>query len=165
MKTPIIVIIVAILAIGGWYLYSQGKATPAIPSGQTQTNQNPQGPDYTPPADTGATGNSLFPMSATVMLTNAGFSPASITVAKGGTVTWVDQSGAPMWVASAVHPSHTSYDDSSRSEHCTPGYSGPVPFDQCKEETTHYSFTFNEAGTWNYHNHVSASETGTVIVQ
>ena len=32
-----------------------------------------------------------------------------------------------------------------------------------KEET--YTFTFNELGSWNYHDHRSASKKGTVIVQ
>ena len=99
-----------------------------------------------------------------VALSSSGFSPNSITIAKGDTVTWTNTGGSSMWVASAVHPSHTSYDGTSKSEHCAAGYSGVTPFDQCGSGTS-YSFTFNETGTWNYHNHLNPSETGIVVVK
>jgi len=68
-----------------------------------------------------------------------------------------------MWVASAVHPTHTLYAGTSLSEHCGNGAANDS-FDQC-DAGDDYSFTFKKTGEWKYHNHVNASQTGTVIVQ
>ncbi len=103
-------------------------------------------------------------MSATVTYTSAGFSPKSVTIAKGGTVTFVNQAGSAMWVASDPHPVHTSYDGTSRSQHCAAGYTGPKPFDQCSG-TGNFTFTFDKAGSFGYHNHSNDNDAGTIIVQ
>lgn len=69
-----------------------------------------------------------------------------------------------MWVASAMHPAHTGYDDTSKDQHCADGYAGAAPFDQCGSGAS-YSFTFAKSGTWGYHDHRNASAHGTIIVQ
>jgi len=106
----------------------------------------------------------LAPMSATVTYDGSSFSPASVTIAKGGTVNFVDSAGSSMWVASGQHPTHTTYDGTSESVHCAAGYSGAAPFDQCGTGAS-YSFTFTKVETWGYHDHRNASAHGTVIVQ
>lgn len=161
MKTSnIIWIIVIILVIaGGWYFYSvQTVSAPVAPSVETQTATGTNAGANVPTPTT-----SSASMSATVKLTSSGFSPATVTITKGGTVTWVSESGSPMWVAVAMHPSHELYDNTSKDEHCDGDYSGPAPFDQCSSGGN-YSFTFNQVGTWKYHNHVNKSQFGTVIV-
>ena len=99
----------------------------------------------------------------TVTHTSSGFEPKTITVTPGTKVTWVNQSGS-VWVGADAHPTHLEYDGSSKSEHCAAGYTGAVPFDQCGNSAT-YSFVFTKVGTWDYHNHLRASEVGTVIVR
>jgi len=98
----------------------------------------------------------------TVFYTSSGFQPSTITVKKGETVTWVDSSGAPMWVASNQHPIHSGYDGTSLAQHCSNGQSDT--FDSCKSRST-YSFTFDKKGSWSYHNHLSPGYTGTVTVR
>lgn len=98
----------------------------------------------------------------TVRYTAEGFVPAEITIEAGDTVTWVNETENDMWVASAMHPTHTVYDGSSLSEHC-PDPEGD-DFDQC-ENGDEYSFTFPEAGEWAYHNHSLANHFGRVIVE
>lgn len=166
MKTSTIVwiIIIIIIILAGWWYFSpksaQAPSTTASGTGeQAAMADNRMASTSESMNDTGT-----LPMTAAVTLTASGFSPATITIAKGGTVTWTNETGGRMWVASAVHPSHEAYDGTSRSEHCASNYTGPVPFDQCGDSTT-YSFTFNENGTWKYHNHAQASEIGTVVVQ
>ena len=66
-----------------------------------------------------------------------------------------------MWIASAVHPTHSVYSGTTLAEHCN-GTSG-TSFDQCKDASV-YSFTFSKIGTWNYHNHLNPADFGTVIV-
>ena len=103
-------------------------------------------------------------MTASVAYNGASYAPATVTIAKGGTVTFTDSAGATMWVASDVHPTHTNFDGTTRSEHCATGYTGAKPFDQCGKGAN-YSFTFDKPGTYTYHDHANSSAVGTIIVQ
>ena len=95
----------------------------------------------------------------TVNITSAGFSPASVEINKGDTVTWTNKAASPSWPASAVHPTHGVYTESG-------GCIGSK-FDACKDLSTgeKFSFVFNQAGTWKYHDHLNTGSTGTVIVK
>ncbi len=128
---------------------------PAAQTNVPVTTPN-QTDDNVPPAGT------TEPKTVTVDYTSAGFAPAAITIKKGDTVTFTNSSGASMWVASAVHPTHEVYNGTTRAEHCTPGVAS-ASFDQCENGAT-YSFKFDKAGTWGYHNHSRAAHFGQVIV-
>jgi plastocyanin len=82
----------------------------------------------------------------TVIMANMTFSPKSITVPKGTTVTWSN---------AETYSSHTATADTSTWD------TGTVPGGASK------AITFNTAGTYNYHclYHGSMGMTGTVIVQ
>ena len=99
-----------------------------------------------------------------VRLTGSGFSPQTITVEQGETVTWINEANGVMWVGSDVHPTHTEYAGTSVREHCQNGDQTSAAFDQCSTGDQ-FSFTFEKTGEWGYHNHVSSSEEGTVIVE
>jgi plastocyanin len=113
------------------------------------TNQDTTGVSGSVTAGTSAT--IPAPKTVTVNYTSAGFSPASITINKGDTVKFVNNSTDSMWVASDPHPAHTDY----------PG------FDELSSapQGGSYSFTFNKIGTWGYHNHRNSRMHGTVVVQ
>src|SRR3989344_341887 len=147
------ILIVIIVILGGWYLL---KGTPAK-APTTNTEQTPVA------TETAATTSVASP-GVTVAYTDQGFSPNSITVSLGTTVTFVNQSSGGMWVASAKHPDHTVYSGTSLSQHC-PDTTNST-FDACTASAPggSYSFTFNKEGTWKYHDHVNASQFGTVIV-
>lgn len=100
-------------------------------------------------------------MSASVTYSSSGFSPSEITIRRGGTVTWRNEGGGTMWVASAMHPTHTTYSGTTLQEHCDTLSNDS--FDQCQNGGT-YSFTFDKVGTWAYHNHSQSSHFGRVIV-
>lgn len=160
-KTIGIVLVVLIILAGGWYLL-------ANQSGGTQTGTqsgNSQATTTGPSTGTStvSTGTSIRPL---VTYTNDGFSPATLTVAEGTTVTFVNQSSNPMWIASDPHPTHQGYDGTTRSTHCAPGYTGPTPFDECTTVSpgTSYTFTFTKTGSWGYHNHAGAEDHGTIVV-
>lgn len=89
------------------------------------------------------------------------FSPSTIIIKKGQSVTWVNESSQPMWVASAMHPTHEVYPETSTND-CF-GSS----FDTCRSfaPDESWSFTFNSAGEWPYHNHLRAVNFGKVIVE
>lgn len=173
-------IIIALIIIlgGGYYLFVMQPAT-ATPNGQTVSLNNQGGQDYSPSGtspegtnvndtpgtnlNVGADASvSTTPMTATVTYNGTSFSPASVTIAKGGKVTFVNNSGKQMWVASDEHPSHTEYDGTSRAQHCP---NSGTAFDECAGQTGNYSFTFNKTGSFDFHDHLNASAHGTVVVK
>ncbi len=86
----------------------------------------------------------------TVTLTQDGFSPATLTVKAGETVTWVNKSGTDATVHSGPHPIHTSYP--------------PLNLGSFSNGGT-LSLRFDKPGTYSYHNHLNSSQNGTIIVQ
>jgi len=122
-------------------------------------------------SSTGATGGAVAPApaqtSALVTYTDAGFSPKTLSVKVGETVRFVNNSTHAMWVASDNHPTHTEYDGTNTMQHCSSGAATGGTFDECKgvDPNTVYSFTFTKAGTFEYHNHMRASDTGSITVK
>ena len=86
-----------------------------------------------------------------VSVDETGFTPASVTVAKGTIVTFVNNGQAPHWPASDPHPTHTALSGFDSDKGLATG------------ET--YSFVFDVEGTWGYHDHLDPRLTGTVIVE
>ena len=103
--------------------------------------------------------------SVTVTYTNSGYSPREVTMAQGGTVTFVNESSRTMWPATVIHPTHTIYPGSSIQKCGTP--EKPRIFDACEGITqgASWSFTFQEQGSWGYHDHLKISNTGKIIVK
>jgi len=97
---------------------------------------------------------------ALVEYTDTGFSPATVSVKKGETVRFVNQSSNGLWVGGNNHPTHTQYPEKSASD-CL-----GTSFDTCRvlQPGEFWEFTFNEAGSWGYHNHRRARDGGTVNV-
>lgn len=95
----------------------------------------------------------------TIIYSDAGFSPDPITIKKGSTVIFKNNSSANMWSASAMHPTHTVYPT-------TGGCIGST-FDACKGIVSGevWSFKFDIAGSWKYHNHLNPSHFGSIIVE
>lgn len=156
MKKLIAILIVVLLA-GAGIVYMQTKETPA-----------PEMPITTETALATNTATTNTPLSHTVIYDGSGFSPAMLTVKRGETVTFVNQSTRGMWVATDEHPTHTSYDGTSTSEHC--GKIGPSRddvFDQCitTQNGGSWSFIFTKAGNFDYHNHVAGGASGTIVVE
>lgn len=164
--TAIIILIVAVA--GAFFWWTASKTPTADKTGDASSPVGAQGTDAS--SNTGAGGSAdssvsppSVPLEATVTYDGNSFSPSTVTIAAGGTVTFTDTSASGMWVASDVHPAHAQYDGTSRSQHCASGYAGPKPFDQCAAGTS-YRFVFGRAGAFGYHNHLNADATGVVIV-
>ncbi len=98
-------------------------------------------------------------MAVTVTYTDNGFSPKTVTVAKGGMVTWKNTASDAVRVASNPHPIHNGYPT-------TGGCVGST-FDSCNNIPPGgtWSFTFTFVGSWGYHNHLNPGEGGTVVVK
>lgn len=100
------------------------------------------------------------PYSATVSYNGERFWPEEALIREGGRVHFVNNGDTDMWIASDNHPRHDRYLLKDNAQ-C-----GTSDFDQCTAvgpgET--WTFVFNRSGTWGYHNHVDAKDTGTVVV-
>ena len=105
------------------------------------------------------------PQTYTVEITSSGFSPKELTIKNGDTVTWVNKDSKGHWPASAMHPTHTVY-PGSNIEKCSTA-DEPNLFDSCRDIPAgeSWSFTFNEAGSWGYHDHSHTGLYGKIIVQ
>ncbi|MEK7063973.1 MAG: cupredoxin domain-containing protein [Patescibacteria group bacterium] len=85
-----------------------------------------------------------------VTVTTNGFQPSSLTIKAGETIVWSNQTNATSNVSSAPHPAHTDYPPLNLGD-IAPG--APV------------SLVFPTAGTYKYHNHLNASQFGSITVQ
>ena len=99
-----------------------------------------------------------------IEITSSGFSPKTLTINQGDSVTFVNKDSNLHWPATAMHPTHTVYPGSDIKKCNTPEQS--IIFDACKglSQGEEYIFTFNEKGGWGYHDHLSASLRGTIVV-
>lgn len=151
----LVVLLVGVAA--GWYFLQGTKPAPYTPvsreEGVVETTPATE-PQVTlsaePPATGGGTEKGVVTGKVSVTYGAGGFAPNSVSVKKGATVVWTNQSQGGMRVASAVHPTHQ----------LLPG------FDQLKSVSVGgtYEYTFEKVGTWKYHNHVAPADTGTVVV-
>lgn len=85
-----------------------------------------------------------------ISYSSSGFSPSELKVKVGDTVTFKNDSEQVVQVNSAPHPAHTSFPELNI---------GAIAKGESK------SVTFTTAGTKKYHNHLNASENGTIVVE
>lgn len=79
------------------------------------------------------------------------FSPQELTISKGDRVTFVNKTGSPIWPASDPHPTH---------EYVV-GFDPRKPIDLGGK----WSYTFNEEGSWRYHDHIALFRQGMIVVK
>ena len=85
-----------------------------------------------------------------VTLTASGFDPKTITIKAGEKVTWKNNSGMTGNVNSDNHPTHLLYP--------------MLNLGSFKDGGT-VEVVFDKPGTYTYHNHLNASQTGMVVVK
>jgi plastocyanin len=85
-----------------------------------------------------------------IVLTESGYEPSNIVIKKGTTVEFTTTTGRQHWPASSLHPTHNEY----------PEFDPLVPV----EADESWSFTFDETGTWSYHDHLRSYFTGKIEV-
>ncbi len=137
MKNIVYIIAVVAIALIAFAIFR--------PKPAAQTNQQTKSPQsQSEPATESST-------ESTVNYTDQGFNPSSLTVKSGTTVTFINQSSNPMWVASDPHPTHTKLPKFDGLKNIPKGGS--------------YQFTFTKTGTWGYHNHLAPADLGRIIVQ
>lgn len=170
-KTTYIILALVILVIIGGITLSQRSGQESGPSGEVTIPENETLPPITVPENEIPFPQPIEPpikedetteqkeKEHSVINTDSGYSPDSITIKKGETITWKNESLQPTWPASALHPTHEIYP--------TKGGCIASTFDACKgiEKGESWSFTFNILGTWKYHDHLNPSHFGAIIVK
>ena len=145
--TILVIAIIIVLIVLAARNNNKDAAVEIIP--QPTENETPSLPNN-PPIQTESENTTLnTPTTHTVSYASTGFSPSSITIKAGDTVTFTNGTSSKMWVASDPH--HTDFSDFDAGK----GY----------EAGTSYSYTFMEAGTFTYHDHLHSSMRGTVVVE
>lgn len=89
-----------------------------------------------------------------ITATDAGFTPAQVTVKSGGKVAYTNNSSAKIQVASDPHPVHTANDELTEGDfvmEIAPGASATV--------------TLTKTGTWGYHAHLNPGIRGKIVVE
>lgn len=135
-----IAVIAILMIVGVWYLMRSPKTQEEKPITQTQEENKQLDKN-------------------TVYHTDSGFSPNPLKIKVGETIIFKNDGSRPIWVASAVHPTHNVYPT-------TGGCIGST-FDSCAdiEPGKSWSFKFDFMGNWKYHDHLNASDYGSIIVE
>ena len=153
MKLVLIGAVLLIVIGGVWYI--SGNKT-SEPGNQVSPDLSAEAPSEVEGAK--AEGN-------LVSITSSGFSLSTLGIKQGETVTFKNEDTQPSWPASAIHPTHTVYPNSSIAK-CGTAEENTI-FDSCKGLATGeaWSFQFDIPGTWKYHDHLNPSHSGTIIVE
>lgn len=145
----IIIIVIVLIVILGiiFFLMSGGE--------KTTTDEKQSGDTKTEGAVVAAN---------VVEITSSGFNPKILNVKVRDSVTFVNKDSAEHWPASAMHPTHKVYPGSD-IEKCNTAEERNI-FDSCRgiAQGREYKFTFNEKGSWKYHDHLGSGLMGTINV-
>lgn len=101
----------------------------------------------------------------TIVFVGTAYSPREITIRKGDRIVFRNDSERQMWPASAMHPSHTAY-PGSNIQKCETQERDSI-FDACQgiDSGESWSFVFDHAGEWFFHDHLMPQANGKIIVQ
>ena len=144
------IVVIVILAVG-WFFFSTNQTKTEKPAATTQSEV----PAATSSADTATEKAEPQTSSSdnTVTYTDFGFSPQSLTVKSGESITWVNDSSSSVQVGSASHPTHTINQEITSNQFVV---------ELAPEESAKVQLT--KTGEWGYHDHLKPSMTGTITV-
>lgn len=133
----IIVLLVVPIAVAAGLAFSSNKQQQAE---ETRILEKPTRLETKPTSES----------AAEVKITDQGFEPAMLSVSPGAVVTWTNNSDSMHQVASNPHSAHNGL----------PGLMSPI----LNSDQT-YEFTFNERGSFGYHDELNPTLNATIEVQ
>lgn len=154
MKKILLIIVGLVVVLGSW-MFLKNKEEVAI---NTPTPSVSPEPTTSPSPDISKN---------VVTYTDSGYKPNTITIKKGETVVWKNESSSQMWTASAIHPTHKAYPGTDISLCGAQTLIAISMFDSCAGVVSgqSWSFKFDNVGIWGYHNHLNSSKFGKVVVE
>src|SRR3989344_324196 len=147
----------AVLVIFAASVYLLANARPSAPSpAGTPSPSVAEVPPLTPAMEAVLAASNGFQY--LVSYTDQGFEPPALTIKKGETIRFTNNSRGDLWIAEtpasgSMYPSTGNTCGQSAFDSCTP--LKPQEF---------WEFTFDAAGTWSYKNNADAAKTGTIKV-
>jgi len=160
-----IIVVVLLLLVLGFYFMPVGRVNdlPAIDNvvqqGDVSADNLVDTNSLVEVFETSNMANDIVASENTIIYSDDGYSPKEIAIGAGETVRFVNQSSIPFWPASAMHPTHAVYPTTGGCIGSTFDACNPLPPGES------FSFSFTEVGTWKYHDHLTVSNTGTVVVK
>ncbi len=140
----IVLVVAGVLALTKKSNNSSSSTTPTTSTSQSTTQTTPATNSTQSGSNTDQTSSG-----STITYDGSSFSPSTLTVKAGTTITIKNTSGE-LSFNSDPHPTHTDNTELNV---------GIVSSGQSK------TFTVNNKGTWGYHNHEDPTQRGTIIVQ
>lgn len=144
-KLVIVTVVVLALVVGLliWVFVGRSANAPSSDSSDTETSSSSSSQqDQT-------TDSTQSESKSTIVFTDDGFQPSSLTVSRGTTVTIKNESSDRLQFSSDDHPTHRLNSEMNLSTI------------DSGESTTYVA---NEVGEWGYHDHLNDSLTGTITV-
>lgn len=162
--TTSIIALSSMMLLGACSLTPEPRVIPPNNTNNAQTTPpNLENTEYQNPStpETSAPSSKIY----TIKITSAWFSPSTLTINVGDTVQFVNTDTEVHWPASASHPTHKVYPGSDIQKCGTSEQSGI--FDACKglAQNEAFTFTFNQVGSWGYHDHLNAKLFGKITVE
>ena len=145
MKQGLIIVGVLLLAGVGFVLTNNDDK-----ADQTSNPNNTQQQTPSPAASSEPQNNTQQSTAKEISYTNDGFSPNSLTVKSGDTVTIKNTSSGTLQFDSDPHPQHTANPELNVGE---------VASGESK------TFTVTKKGEHGYHNHLNSRDTGMLVVE
>lgn len=147
-KTLVAILILVVFVLGGYFLLKG-------PEAQAPTEETPTSGMPVVNTDT----LEMIVTQNVITYSDTGYSPNTLNIKVGDTVTFDNNSALAMWPASAMHPTHAVYP--------TVGGCLGSTFDACKgiQPGESWSFKFDLAGNWKYHDHLKPGFFGTIVVE
>jgi plastocyanin len=142
-KWIIALVVVVLAAIGGAVALSGNSSNSSSKTPSTASSTSNPSTSSQPASSDQSSG-------ATITYSDSGFSPSTLSVKSGTTITIKNTSSRDIQFDSNPHPAHTD-DTELNVGIVSPGQS--------------ITFTVTKAGTNGYHNHLNPSDTGTIVVQ
>lgn len=168
-KAFIFIIIIIILAVGGYYLFQKNQAQAPTENlnsfksenktSSTKETTNPSKqiePPVTPPAPAKQFSSGDEPTDGVniqvveVDFDGAQFTPAITNIKVNDWVFFKNKSTVDFWPASNPHPTHTDYPEFDSKKAIAPG--------------AQFKFQFTKAGNWGFHDHLNPSIHGSINV-
>lgn len=146
-KKAIIAIVILVIVVAGATLWMLRK-DPVVT--ETSTNNTPTTSDSNANSNSPADTTTPTGSEAVITYSDSGYAPSSVTVKAGDKVIIKNTSSRSMQFDSDPHPAHTTNPELNVGA-VSPGQE--------------MSFVVDTKGTFGYHNHLNASQKGTIIVQ
>jgi len=141
---------IALTAIISMILIAGCTQQPPPANNSDNTGNPPSGSVTTTNNDIVVDNGSMINETIEISLEETGLRSVNVSIKKGNTIKFINNSSKAFWPASDPHPVHTNLAGFDARQGLSQGES--------------YSFTFTQEGNFGYHNHLNPGQSGIITV-